>query len=97
MKLFQLHVHRETSRLDQNGRRTYLSGFDFEVIGYSNWNFVEFRMAIFNQHAWVVMMRWNSNTMTRFRIDLSKLLSIQIYLLCLLEILRQGQLFCKMM
>jgi hypothetical protein len=45
----------------------------------------------------VVIMRWNSNTMTRLRIDLSKLLLIQIYLLCLLKILRQSQLFYKMM
>jgi hypothetical protein len=45
----------------------------------------------------VVMVRWNSNTMTRFRIDLSKLQPIHIYLLCLLKILRQSQLFCKMM
>jgi hypothetical protein len=44
----------------------------------------------------VVMMRWNSNTMKRFRIDLSKLLPIQIYLLYLLRILRQSHLFCKM-
>jgi hypothetical protein len=45
----------------------------------------------------IVMMRCNSNTTTRFRIDLSKLLQIQIYRLCLLEILRQSLLFCKMM
>jgi hypothetical protein len=52
MESFQLHVRRETSRLDQNGRRTYLGGFDFEVIGYSNWNFVEFSKAMCGKYAW---------------------------------------------
>jgi hypothetical protein len=52
MELFQLHVHRETSRLYQNDRRTYLGGFDFEVINYSNWNFLEFSKAMCDQYAW---------------------------------------------
>jgi hypothetical protein len=46
MESFQFHVHRETSRLDQNGKRTYLNGFDFEVISYSNWTLVQFSKAM---------------------------------------------------
>jgi hypothetical protein len=52
MESFQLHVSREISRLDQNGKRTYLSGFDFEVIGYSNWILMQFSKAMCDQNAW---------------------------------------------
>jgi hypothetical protein len=52
MESFQLHVRRETSRLDQNGKRTYLGGLDFEVISYSNWTLMQFSNAMCDQYAW---------------------------------------------
>jgi hypothetical protein len=52
MEPFQLHVPRETSRLDQNGKRTYLGGFDFDVIGYSNWTLMQFSKAMCDHYAW---------------------------------------------
>jgi hypothetical protein len=52
MESFELFVRRETSRLEQNGKKTYLGGFDFELGGYSYWTFMEFSNAMCDQNAW---------------------------------------------
>jgi hypothetical protein len=76
MESFQLHVRRETSRLDQNDKKTYLDGFDFQVIGYSNWTLMHFSKAMCDQYAWGSDDEVKFKYYDRLRIDLSKLLLI---------------------
>jgi hypothetical protein len=52
LESFELNVRRETTRLDQNGKKTYLGGFDFQFVGYSNWTLKQFSKAMCDQYAW---------------------------------------------
>ena len=52
MDSFELNVRRETSRFGQNGKKYYLGGFDFKIVGYSYWTFEKLCKAFCDEYAW---------------------------------------------